>query len=88
MSLNYGVPMLCAGITAGKNDVNAHVRFFKAVIDLKTDKPSATRIKKGVSKVFSNEYLNNAKKLQSILNTYNPNELIEKYIFNSDSAKG
>jgi len=83
MSLNYGVPLLCAGITAGKNDVNAHVRYFKVGVDLKTDKPSTAKIKKGVTKVFSNEFVENARKLQSILKTYDPNKLIENYVFDS-----
>jgi UDP:flavonoid glycosyltransferase YjiC (YdhE family) len=88
LSLSYGVPLLCAGITAGKNDVNAHVRYFKAGIDLKTDKPSASRIKKGVNEVFSNRvFPDNARKLQSILNSYNPNKLIESYVFDSDAPK-
>ena len=84
MSLSYGVPILCAGITAGKNDVNAHVRYFKLGVDLRTDKPSADKIKKGVDKVFSNGYAENARKLQSILKTYDPNKLIESYVFNGE----
>ncbi len=84
MSLANGVPLLCAGITAGKNDVNAHIRYFKLGVDLKTDKPSANKIKKGVIEVLSNGSSENAKKLQSILKTYNPNKLIESYVFDSE----
>jgi hypothetical protein len=87
MSLEFGVPILCAGITAGKNDVNAHIRYFKLGVDLKTDKPSAYKIKKGVIKVFSNGFSENAKKLQGILKTYNPNKLIESYVFDSEQVK-
>ena len=85
MSLCHGVPILCAGITAGKNDVNAHVRYFKTGVDLRTDKPSPDQIKRGVAKVFSNGFPDNARKLQRIFNNYNPNQLVENYVFYSDS---
>ncbi|MCB0658238.1 MAG: glycosyltransferase family 1 protein [Saprospiraceae bacterium] len=83
LSLSYGVPMLCAGITAGKNDVNAHVRYFKVGVDLRTDHPSVDKIKNGVQKVFTHGIPENAKNLQNILNKYHPFELIEDYVFAS-----
>ena len=85
MSLRYGVPILCAGVTAGKNDVNAHVRYFKVGVDLKTDKPSEVRIKKGVARVFSNGYAENARRIQNILESYEPNKIIENYVFGTDT---
>ncbi|HPG09644.1 MAG TPA: glycosyltransferase [Saprospiraceae bacterium] len=84
LSLSFGVPMLCAGITAGKNDVNAHVRYFKVGIDLRTDHPSEAKIAKGVQQALSVEIAQNARNLQRILSTYHPNELIEQHVFHSE----
>lgn len=81
LSLGYGVPILCAGITEGKNDINAHVRYFKVGIDLKTEKPAPAAIKKGTERIFGdNTIKNNVKNLQKVLSAYHPNELIENHI--------
>ncbi|MEZ4898967.1 MAG: hypothetical protein R2806_19145 [Saprospiraceae bacterium] len=61
-------------ITAGKNDVNAHVRYFKVGVDLRTDHPSVDKIKNGVQRCLQDP--ENAKNLQNILNKYHPFELI------------
>ena len=87
LSLSNGVPILCAGITEGKNDINAHIRYFKAGIDLKTENPSTSAIKNGAQKILSdNTIKSNVKNIQRALNSYNTNELIESYLGFADKV--
>ena len=50
LALSHGVPLLVAGVREGKSDVNAHVDFFGAGIDLRTERPKPERIRVGVQR--------------------------------------
>jgi UDP:flavonoid glycosyltransferase YjiC (YdhE family) len=54
LSLANGVPLVCAGITEGKNDVNAHVDYHRVGIDLHSDKPKPDGIEEGRGRVPPN----------------------------------
>lgn len=51
LSLAHGVPMVCAGSSEGKNDINAHVQYHRAGLDLKTERPTADTIGAAVTRV-------------------------------------
>ena len=81
LSLSKGVPILTAGITEGKNDINARIRFYKVGIDLKTEKPAPDKIRIKTEEILANKtFKNNASRLQLLLNNYNPNQIIEDYV--------
>jgi UDP:flavonoid glycosyltransferase YjiC (YdhE family) len=87
LSLSHGVPILTSGIKEGKNDVNAHIRYFKVGIDLQTENPKAAKIRAATENILTNsEIKQNVGNLQKILNSYSPNELIEQYIFGKAKA--
>jgi len=88
LSLSKGIPMLTAGITEGKNDINAHIRYFKVGIDLRTESPTPDRIKTKTEEILKDKtYKNNATKLQSLLRNYNTNQIIEDYVLNEIKSK-
>lgn len=51
LSLSHGVPLVCAGLKEGKNDVNAHVDYHGVGVNLRTESPSAERIRAAVDRV-------------------------------------
>jgi UDP:flavonoid glycosyltransferase YjiC (YdhE family) len=83
LSLSKGVPILASGISEGKNDINAHIRYFKVGIDLKTESPKKDKIKIKTEEILRDKiYKNNAVKLQSILKNYYANQIIEDHVLN------
>jgi len=83
LSLSKGVPILTAGITEGKNDINARIRYYKVGIDLKTEKPAPDKIRIKTEEMLADKtYKNNASRLQSLLRNYNPNQIIEDFVLN------
>ncbi len=51
LSLAHGVPMVCAGTREGKNDVNAHVEYHRAGINLRTEHPTPAAIRTAVDRL-------------------------------------
>jgi UDP:flavonoid glycosyltransferase YjiC (YdhE family) len=83
LSLSKGVPILTAGITEGKNDINARIRYYKVGIDLKTERPAPDKIRIKTEEMLTDKtFKNNASRLQSLLRNYNPNQIIENYVLN------
>ncbi len=81
LSLSKGVPLVTAGVMEGKNDINAHVDYFSAGINLRTERPKPAAIKKAVDKVLAEPHWRaNVARLQAELGGYQPNDLIEGYI--------
>jgi UDP:flavonoid glycosyltransferase YjiC (YdhE family) len=84
LSLSKGVPILTAGITEGKNDINARIRYYKVGMDLKTENPASDKIRIKVEEMLANKiFKNNATNLQSILGNYNSMQIIEDYVLNN-----
>jgi UDP:flavonoid glycosyltransferase YjiC (YdhE family) len=78
LSLSHGVPIVAAGVREGKNDVNAHVDYFGAGIDLRTEKPKPKDIRRAVERVLNEpQWKQNAARLCDEFETYRPYELIE-----------
>lgn len=81
LSIQHKLPMIVAGVHEGKNEINARVGYFKLGINLHTEKPVPSQIRRSVEKVFHDQtYYNNIRKLCKEFSTYNPNELCATYI--------
>ena len=52
LGIENKLPMVVAGVHEGKNEICARVGYFKLGINLKTEKPTITQIKKAVEKVI------------------------------------
>jgi UDP:flavonoid glycosyltransferase YjiC (YdhE family) len=78
LSLSKGVPLLTAGIREGKNDINAHVDYFKVGIDLRTEEPKAADIRRAAERLLNEpQWKQNASRLRDEFSAYEPYELIE-----------
>ena len=53
LALSSGVPVLSAGEREGKNDINARIDYFGVGIDLRAERPAATKIAKGVARILA-----------------------------------
>ncbi len=83
LSLSKGVPILTAGITEGKNDINARIRYYKVGIDLKTERPASDKIRIKTEELLTDKTFKiNATGLQSIFGNYNTMQIIEDYVLN------
>jgi len=82
-SLCKGVPLLTAGIREGKNDINAHVDYFKVGIDLRTESPKPDDIRRGVERLLSEpQWKKNVARLREEFSRYHPYDLIDAYLSN------
>jgi UDP:flavonoid glycosyltransferase YjiC (YdhE family) len=78
LALSHGVPLLVAGEREGKNDVNAHVDYFKAGIDLRTEATKPEHIRRGVERLLSEpQWKQNVVRLRDEFSRYQPFELID-----------
>jgi UDP:flavonoid glycosyltransferase YjiC (YdhE family) len=83
ISLSKGVPVLAAGIREGKNDVNAHVDYCGAGIDLRTESPKPADIRRAAERILSEpRWKQNVGRLRAELSGYHPNDLVEAYLSN------
>lgn len=82
LSVSHGVPMVVAGVHEGKNEINARVGYFGLGINLNTEKPGASQIRKSVEKVLINDkYKLNTFRLCQEFGRYDPKNLSEKYVY-------
>jgi UDP:flavonoid glycosyltransferase YjiC (YdhE family) len=81
LSIQNKLPMVVSGVHEGKSEINARVEYFKLGINLRTEKPTPSQIRKGVEKVLNDQtYQNNIDKLSNEFSSYNPYELCTFYI--------
>jgi MGT family glycosyltransferase len=81
LSLANGVPLICAGIKEGKNDVNAHVDYHRVGIDLRTEKPKRDRIRRAVDRVCSEpQWKARAQAFQAEIHQLHPPAVVERLI--------
>jgi len=81
LGIQNKLPMVVAGVHEGKNEINARIGYFKLGIDLKTEKPSPSKIKEAVETVLRDRlYKNNVVKLAKEFEDYDPAWLSEKYV--------
>jgi UDP:flavonoid glycosyltransferase YjiC (YdhE family) len=82
LSLRAGVPVLSAGVREGKNDVNAHVRYFGVGIDLRTEQPKSEKIRRAVDQLLADQSVKaNVTRLATELRSYDPNAIITEHLF-------
>jgi UDP:flavonoid glycosyltransferase YjiC (YdhE family) len=85
LSLSHGVPLLTAGIREGKNDVNAHVDYFGVGLDLRTEHPRPSDIRRAAERILSEpRWKQTVTRLQDELREYHPNDLIDAYLSNGE----
>jgi MGT family glycosyltransferase len=76
LSIQNQLPMVVAGVHEGKNEINARVGYFKLGINLKTELPTVTQLRKSVEKILVNSvYFKNVKRLSEEFKSYDPNEI-------------
>ena len=79
LALSHGVPVLAAGKREGKNDINARIDYFGVGIDLRTERPAASRIAKGVARILADPgYAERAARLRDELRAYEPIDLVAR----------
>jgi UDP:flavonoid glycosyltransferase YjiC (YdhE family) len=81
LSVEHALPMVCAGINEGKNEICSRVGFFNIGIDLKTENPSPAALKEAVERIIhERSYKTNIEKLRSEFASYDSCRLCEMYI--------
>jgi len=81
LAIDYALPMVAAGVNEGKNEICARIGYFKLGIDLKTEKPTAKKIKMAVDEILANPaYKKNAEKLRDEFKQYDSDKLCAEYI--------
>jgi MGT family glycosyltransferase len=71
-ALSHGIPLIVAGQTEDKREVNARVSWSGAGIDLKTNQPKPNDIKLAFKKITSSPtYLTQARRLQNEMRSFN-----------------
>jgi UDP:flavonoid glycosyltransferase YjiC (YdhE family) len=79
LSLSYGVPVLAAGKLEGKADINARLAYRGVGVDLRTERPSAKQIARGVARIERDPHLmRRVRDMQAELARHRPLELIEQ----------
>jgi MGT family glycosyltransferase len=79
LALANGVPVLSAGTREGKNDINARVDHFGVGIDLRTERPTAARIARGVERILADGgYARRVARLREEFQRYEPVDLIAR----------
>lgn len=81
LGIQHLLPLVVGGIHEGKLEINARVGYFKLGVDMKTEKPTAAKVKESVEEALSNGiYQQNVKKLAAEFNSYDPHLLCERYV--------
>ena len=81
LSIQNKLPMVAAGIHEGKNEINARIGYFKLGVNLKTEKPSPSQVRKGVEEILtSHVYAYNVTRLSEEFKRYNANEICARQV--------
>lgn len=74
----HGVPVVGAGKREGKNDINARIAYNRLGIDLRSERPTASRIAAAVRRALDDHQITtNVARLRAELNSYDPMAIIE-----------
>lgn len=80
-SIIHQVPMVCAGLHEGKNEVCARIDYFGIGVNLSTETPSSGDIYSGVMKILNeNKYKKKVENLAVQLNAFDPAALFLQYV--------
>lgn len=81
LALQHKLPIVVAGVYEGKDDIAARVQFSGVGIDLKTETPKSSQIRRAVATVLSeNKYRRQAQQLSEEFRSYPANEMATGYI--------
>jgi UDP:flavonoid glycosyltransferase YjiC (YdhE family) len=81
LSIDHALPMVCAGVNEGKNEICTRVGYFKIGIDLKTESAKPQALKEAVEEVVRDKsYKQNIEKLRDEFASYDTRRLCEKHI--------
>ncbi|MFN4314932.1 MAG: glycosyltransferase [Chitinophagaceae bacterium] len=81
LGIEYGLPLVVAGVHEGKNEINARIGYFKLGINLKTERPRPEKIREAVDAVFNNSsYRENVAALRQEFSKYDPAQLCATYL--------
>jgi UDP:flavonoid glycosyltransferase YjiC (YdhE family) len=81
LGIEHGLPLVVAGIHEGKNEINARVGYFNLGINLKTERPSPSALRKAAENIFGNGvFRQNVEELAEEFTRYNPAKLVEGYV--------
>ena len=82
LGIEHRLPLVVAGVHEGKNEICARIGYFNYGVNLKTERPSPPQLRKAVNEVLMNPlYKNAVEHLAEELETYQPNQLVEQYIY-------
>jgi MGT family glycosyltransferase len=85
-ALVHGVPLLLAGKSEAKNDINARLDHRGLAIDLKTERPSARQIAQGVARIFgSPAYAQAVARVRQELASYDAFDIIGRAVTSPES---
>ena len=81
LSIDHALPMVCAGVNEGKNEICTRVGYFRIGIDLKTEFAKPEALKEAVEELIRDEsYKQNIEKLRNEFVSYDTRRLCEKHI--------
>jgi len=81
LGIQNELPLVTAGVHEGKNEICARVGYFELGINLKTERPVPTQIRKAVEEVLSNEkYKQNVTRLAKEFASYDPFAITESFV--------
>lgn len=79
-AIQHKLPMVVAGVHECKLEINARIGFFQLGLNLKTEKPSSSKIRKGVEKVLTEDsFKRNVHRLAREFSQYDPGRLCAHY---------
>lgn len=80
-SILHGVPMIVAGVHEGKNEICARIGYLGYGINLKTERPRSSNIRKATRQVLNNHtYKMKVESLREEMQKYDPNREAERNI--------
>jgi UDP:flavonoid glycosyltransferase YjiC (YdhE family) len=81
LGIENNLPLVVAGVHEGKNEINARIGYFGLGVNIGTETPKPSQVKKAVDMVLNDpSYRENVAELAQEFDRYNPNELCAEYI--------
>lgn len=81
LGIENELPMIVAGVHEGKNEICARIGYFRIGINLKTERPTSSQIRKATEKILKEPvYKANVERLSKEFSRYNPGELCARYV--------
>jgi MGT family glycosyltransferase len=81
LGIENHLPLVVAGVHEGKNEINARIGYFGLGINLRTEFPKPSQLRKAVGRILHDgSYKVNVVKLAKEFNGYDPNDLTEYYL--------